>query len=139
MQSNLFTISANTTNKLKASTACLKTKLSSSNSSTNSSSSSSASNNEHHNTNNWQTAANNNSQLNAASTSLWIGNVDPNVTEEMLTDLFSAYGQLANVRCLPEKYCAFVNFKLKDDANKALLNLQVNSSLPFIAQIIIEG
>ncbi|CAF0855656.1 unnamed protein product [Brachionus calyciflorus] len=65
-----------------------------------------------------------NSQTNAPSTSLWIGNVDPNVTEEMLTELFSACGQLANVRCLPEKYCAFVNFKNKEDAQKALQKLQ---------------
>ncbi len=59
------------------------------------------------------------------STSLWIGNVDPNVTEDTLIEMFSVYGQLANVRCLPEKYCAFVNFKTKDDAHKALQNLQV--------------
>ena len=60
-----------------------------------------------------------------ASTSLWIGNVDPSVTEDTLVGMFSSYGQLANVRCLPEKYCAFVNFKIKEDAQKAMLNLQV--------------
>jgi RNA recognition motif-containing protein len=60
-----------------------------------------------------------------ASTSLWIGNVDPSVTEEILSEIFSYYGQLANVRCLPEKYCAFVNFKTKEDAHKAMNNLQV--------------
>lgn len=59
-----------------------------------------------------------------ASTSLWIGNVDPSVTEEVLMEIFSEYGQLANVRCLPEKYCAFVNFKVKEDAQKAMQNLQ---------------
>ena len=59
------------------------------------------------------------------STSLWIGNVDPNVSEETLTQMFAAFGSLSNVRCLPEKYCAFVNFKLRDDANKAMQNLQV--------------
>lgn len=58
------------------------------------------------------------------STSLWIGNVDPDVTEEILFEMFSQYGQLANVRCLPEKYCAFVNFKIKEDAQKAMQNLQ---------------
>lgn len=60
------------------------------------------------------------------STSLWVGNVDSSVTEEVLQEMFSAYGQLTNVRCLPEKYCAFVNFKSKDEANKAMLNLQVS-------------
>ncbi len=59
------------------------------------------------------------------STSLWIGNVDPSVSEEILSDIFSDYGQLANVRCLPEKYCAFVNYKIKEDASKAMQNLQV--------------
>ena len=61
------------------------------------------------------------------SISLWIGNVDPNVTEETLTEMFSAYGPLTNVRCLPEKYCAFVNFRIKEDAQRAMQNLQVSS------------
>lgn len=61
-----------------------------------------------------------------ASTSLWIGNVDPGVTEDVLIEMFSNFGQLANVRCLPEKYCAFVNFKTKEDAQKAMNNLQVS-------------
>lgn len=75
-------------------------------------------------TNNTKSSSNSNNQ-NSPSTSLWIGNVDPNVNEEMLSDLFSQYGQLSNVRCLPEKYCAFVNFKTKEDAQRAMLNLQV--------------
>lgn len=73
------------------------------------------------------TNTNSNSQTSAAaaaSTSLWIGNVDPNVTEDVLIEMFSAYGPLANVRCLPDKYCAFVNFKTKEDAFKAMQNLQ---------------
>ena len=35
------------------------------------------------------------------------------------------FGEVTTVRCLPEKYCAFVNFKLRDDANKAMQKLQV--------------
>ena len=61
----------------------------------------------------------------AASTSLWIGNVDPEVTEDRLAELFGQCGPLANVRCLPEKYCAFVNFKSKEDAQTAMHHLQV--------------
>lgn len=61
---------------------------------------------------------------NPASTSLWIGNVDPSVDEDDLSELFGAYGHLSNVRCLPEKYCAFVNFKNKEEAAKAMQNLQ---------------
>lgn len=74
--------------------------------------------------NNTKSSPNSNNHS-SPSTSLWIGNVDPNVNEEMLSDLFSFYGQLSNVRCLPEKYCAFVNFKTKEDAQRAMQNLQV--------------
>jgi RNA recognition motif-containing protein len=62
----------------------------------------------------------------APAISLWIGNVDLGVTEQTLTQLFAAYGHLTNVRCLPEKYCAFVNFKHKEEAAKAMQNLQVS-------------
>jgi RNA recognition motif-containing protein len=63
------------------------------------------------------------------SISLWIGNVDPDVTESTLSQLFGVYGQLTNVRCLPEKYCAFVNFKHKEEAARAMQNLQVSTFL----------
>lgn len=66
----------------------------------------------------------NSSELQHVSTSLWIGNVDSSVTESELVDLFTPFGSLANVRCLPEKFCAFVNFKLKEDAAKAMHALQ---------------
>ena len=35
------------------------------------------------------------------------------------------YGSVKSVRCLPEKYCAFVNFLTKEAAGKAMVNLQV--------------
>ena len=35
------------------------------------------------------------------------------------------HGNVTSVRCLPEKYCAFVNFKTKEGAGKAMTNLQV--------------
>ncbi len=77
------------------------------------------------NLNGQENKSNGNVSSSIESTSLWIGNVDPNVSEETLTQMFAAFGSLSNVRCLPEKYCAFVNFKLRDDANKAMQNLQV--------------
>jgi RNA recognition motif-containing protein len=77
------------------------------------------------NMNGQENKSNGNVSSSIESTSLWIGNVDPNVSEETLTQMFAAFGSLSNVRCLPEKYCAFVNFKLRDDANKAMQNLQV--------------
>ncbi|PVD29627.1 hypothetical protein C0Q70_08882 [Pomacea canaliculata] len=57
-------------------------------------------------------------------TALWVGNVLPQVTERRLTQLFSKYGPVVSVRLLPEKYCAFVNFKLKESAGKAMQFLQ---------------
>lgn len=64
------------------------------------------------------------------STSLWIGNVDPEVSQDELTAMFAAFGTLTNVRCLPDKYCAFINFKHKEDAARAMQTLQVTSQLP---------
>ncbi|CAH1783255.1 unnamed protein product [Owenia fusiformis] len=57
-------------------------------------------------------------------TALWVGNVLPEVKEKNLTQLFSKYGTVTSVRCLPEKYCAFINFKTKEGAGKAMNNLQ---------------
>lgn len=95
------------------------------NSSSSSTSSSSSSSTVANNTN--ELHHNEKESLNGSQTpsiSLWIGNVDPSVNEEVLIEMFSLYGSLSNVRCLPEKYCAFVNFKIKEDAQKAMLNLQ---------------
>lgn len=45
-----------------------------------------------------------------ASRSLWIGNLDPTVTEEELRASFEPYGPIESLRLLPSKECAFVNF-----------------------------
>jgi RNA recognition motif-containing protein len=81
---------------------------------------------------------------NVPTTSLWVGNVDSSVTEETLIELFSAYGNLTNVRCLPDKYCAFINYKTKDEAGRAMAALQVrffltyfNHSNRFLSRVII--
>jgi len=55
---------------------------------------------------------------------LWVGNVLPEVSDKKLGQMFSKFGVVTSVRCLPEKFCAFVNFKDKDSAAKALKNLQ---------------
>ncbi|XP_033119432.1 heat shock protein sti1 homolog [Anneissia japonica] len=57
-------------------------------------------------------------------TSLWIGNVQPTVTEKHLQELFSQWGAVTSIRMLPEKYCAFVNFKSAPSASMALEKLQ---------------
>ncbi|XP_054719944.1 uncharacterized protein LOC129229621 isoform X2 [Uloborus diversus] len=56
--------------------------------------------------------------------SLWIGNVQPTVTEKMVTNLFSKYGEFISVKVMPEKFCAFVNYKSKASPGKAMAALQ---------------
>ncbi|XP_042209187.1 protein STIP1 homolog isoform X4 [Homarus americanus] len=57
-------------------------------------------------------------------TSLWVGNVLPEVTEKMLSQLFSKQGHVTSVRLLKEKYCAFVNYADKGAAGRAMETLQ---------------
>ncbi|XP_067935855.1 uncharacterized protein [Watersipora subatra] len=57
-------------------------------------------------------------------TALWVGNVLPSVSEVDLQTLFNRYGHVSSVRCLPERFCAFVNFKSKEAAGKAMNALQ---------------
>ncbi|XP_076042543.1 uncharacterized protein LOC143026293 isoform X2 [Oratosquilla oratoria] len=57
-------------------------------------------------------------------TSLWVGNVLPEVTEKVLTQLFSKYGAVTSVRLLKEKYCAFINYADKICAGRAMEGLQ---------------
>jgi len=57
-------------------------------------------------------------------TALWVGNVLPSVTEKRLNQLFSKFGPVTSVRPLPEKFCAFINFKTKEAAGRAMHQLQ---------------
>ncbi|CAO3593035.1 unnamed protein product [Absidia cylindrospora] len=54
--------------------------------------------------------------LQAATRSLWVGNVDGSVTVDILTALFSSFGPIESVRLLLERECAFVNFFYVEDA-----------------------
>ncbi|KAK2182466.1 hypothetical protein NP493_353g06016 [Ridgeia piscesae] len=56
--------------------------------------------------------------------SLWVGNVKPEVSQDKLHTMFAKYGEVASVRCLPDKFCAFINFKSKQSAEKAMAALQ---------------
>lgn len=57
--------------------------------------------------------------------SLWVGNVNPElVSERHLLQLFSRCGHVDNVRILPKRFCAFVNFENADSAAIALEKLQ---------------
>lgn len=44
------------------------------------------------------------------SRSLWLGNVDPTVTEQEIRSAFEPFGPIENIRLLPAKECAFVNY-----------------------------
>lgn len=57
-------------------------------------------------------------------TSLWVGNVLPEVPQDELVRMFSKFGKLQSVKCLPDKFCAFVNFTSKECAGKAMETLQ---------------
>jgi RNA recognition motif-containing protein len=119
-----------------------KMKMKSNNSTTSNASSTSSGNSGHNSVDykNMQNTANSADNNNNAHTiSLWIGNVDPTVTEATLTQLFSPFGHLTNVRILPEKYCAFVNFRHRDEAAKAMQNLQVYPALYIIHHRFLES
>ncbi|KAJ8317156.1 hypothetical protein KUTeg_005060 [Tegillarca granosa] len=62
-------------------------------------------------------------------TALWVGNVLPDkVDEKKLLKIFSKYGSVTSVRCLPEKYCAFINFKTKEAAVNGSGNVTIRKT-----------
>lgn len=58
------------------------------------------------------------------SRSLWLGNVDPTVTEDEIRSVFKAFGTIENIRLLPAKECAFVNFYELESAIKGRNKMQ---------------
>ena len=57
---------------------------------------------------------------------MWVGNVNSElVGERQLIQLFSRCGRVENVRILPKRYCAFINFESAESAAKAIQKLQV--------------
>jgi RNA recognition motif-containing protein len=51
--------------------------------------------------------------------SIFIGNLDPTVTDVDLKALFKPHGRIESIRLLPNKECAFVNFITVEEAMKA--------------------
>ncbi|KAI8321515.1 ARM repeat-containing protein, partial [Martensiomyces pterosporus] len=51
--------------------------------------------------------------------SLWVGNVDPGLSNQDLIAIFGKYGRVESLRLLPDKECAFVNFLRVEDAIRA--------------------
>ncbi|KAJ3100319.1 hypothetical protein HDU97_002359 [Phlyctochytrium planicorne] len=58
------------------------------------------------------------------SRSLWIGNIDPNLSPADLLASFSPFGPIESLRILPERECAFVNYVRTEDAILARDGLQ---------------
>ncbi|KAL7416118.1 hypothetical protein BDY24DRAFT_413024 [Mrakia frigida] len=52
--------------------------------------------------------------------SLWLGNLDPEITTSELMHIFHTYGAIESLRLLPDKECGFVNFVVKEDAIRAM-------------------
>lgn len=61
------------------------------------------------------------SQLEGAS--LWVGRVSRDCTEKELAELFGEHGPVVGCRVLRQSRCAFVNFRSKLDATRALRDL----------------
>lgn len=53
------------------------------------------------------------------SSTAWAGNLDPSVSELEIRHLFSQYGEILQVKILPEKMCAFINYADQDSVRKA--------------------
>ncbi|PIK61936.1 hypothetical protein BSL78_01161 [Apostichopus japonicus] len=56
--------------------------------------------------------------------SLWIGNLSQSASEKHIRDLFGKFGVIESMRRLPEKFCAFINFREAVMASEAMRCLQ---------------
>lgn len=57
------------------------------------------------------------------SKNLWLGNISPQVTQEMLRNMFEPFGKIDYIRVLTQNRCAFVNFFDVNSAAYARSNL----------------
>ncbi|XP_021278430.1 polyadenylate-binding protein RBP47B' [Herrania umbratica] len=60
----------------------------------------------------------------STNTTIFIGNLDPNVTEEELKQLFSPLGEIAYVKIPAAKGCGFVQFATRTSAEEAIQRMQ---------------
>lgn len=54
---------------------------------------------------------------------VWVGDLVPSITGEKLYELFKSAGPVHNVRVLPARFCAFVNYTSKEDCERAIRDL----------------
>ncbi|XP_034992662.2 tetratricopeptide repeat protein 31 isoform X1 [Zootoca vivipara] len=55
---------------------------------------------------------------------VWVGNLTATVTQEVLLRYFQPFGPIDSIRCLPRRFCAFVNYACREAAEKAYVALQ---------------
>lgn len=55
--------------------------------------------------------------------SIWVGNLPLDTDERTLSKIFSSYGGIENIRMVPAKHCAFVNFCRAEQAAAAITEL----------------
>lgn len=54
------------------------------------------------------------------NTTVFVGNLDPNVTEEELRQIFMQLGEIIYVKIVPTKACAFIQFAVRASAEEAI-------------------
>ncbi|EOY14556.1 RNA-binding protein 47C isoform 3 [Theobroma cacao] len=67
--------------------------------------------------------ASNQSDGDSSNTTIFVGGLDPNVTEEDLRQPFSQYGEIVSVKIPVGKGCGFVQFANRNNAEEALQKL----------------
>ncbi|KAG0469614.1 hypothetical protein HPP92_016314 [Vanilla planifolia] len=72
----------------------------------------------------FQASHGNQSESDPNNTTIFVGGVDTNVTEDALRQLFSPFGELVHVKIPVGKRCGFVQFVNRACAEEALLMLQ---------------
>ncbi|KAM3831515.1 tetratricopeptide repeat protein 31 isoform 2-T2 [Vipera latastei] len=55
---------------------------------------------------------------------VWVGNLAPKITQQVLLHYFQPFGPIDSIRCLPHKSCAFINYSRKEAAEAAYAALQ---------------
>lgn len=63
------------------------------------------------------------SEADSTNTTIFVGGLDSNVTDEDLKQTFSQYGEIASVKIPVGKGCGFVQFANRNNAEEALLKL----------------
>ncbi|KAG8389012.1 hypothetical protein BUALT_Bualt02G0185100 [Buddleja alternifolia] len=58
------------------------------------------------------------------NTTVFVGNLDPNVTEEELRQIFSQFGEVAYVKIPASKGCGFVQFAARTSAEESIQRMQ---------------